>query len=122
MHPSGRSACVRRLLDALGWLPLVPPTPMAALGTARADAAFELDAHARGGLRGGGGGGGALATADDASAQAAPPTSPAYRPPGMQTEHLRAPANAVLGQLLALHAPLLETGYRLDCGRALEAA
>ena len=59
---------------------------------------------------------------DDASAQAAPPTSAAYRPPGMQTEHLRAPANAVLGRLLALHAPLLEAGYRLDCGRALEAA
>ena len=114
MHTSGRSACVRRLLECLGWLHLVPASARGRLGTAEADAAFEQDAHAHGGLQGGDSAGGGASWQSAAHGAAAAPSA-TYQL-GVRTGHLSPRANAVLTELLALHTHLFEAGYDLNCG------
>lgn len=105
----GRSSATLALLQQLDWLKHFDVESVAKLGSSDADTVFGRDAHQCGGLSKQGG--------TKASAVKSQPADPGFACGAEQTtEHLPLKRAEALVKLLALHKPLFEARYILDCG------
>merc|ERR1712194_99399 len=106
-----KSACVRDLLETLGWLHLVPYASV--LGTLEADKVFYKDAHAGGGLmkQGGttlGGDQNHLQISEAAATSSGPDTN------SRENAHLPRDRAVIVRAMLQKHGPLHSCNYDLS--------